>query len=458
MTTDELLSFGPFMLDPDTLELRREGARVPLEPLPARLLERLARNAGSLVPRRELVALGWPGSLPSVAEQSLNTCMYQIRRALDAGRSHGIELETLRGRGYRLTVHEGAAAPVSTPAGPRSRRRAWLPPAAGVAAAGVAAVGLLGFVVLSSLGPAATPSEEAGRLLERARYLASETGDLQAARAVLDTGRVAFPDIAAMHAEWAQLAVWLGDPEGARAAADRALALDPGSATAVRTQGVLAMESRDWPVAEVSLERALGMDPTDTRSHATLAWLRTIQRRLDEADRLLRRALRVDPLSTTLYYDAGLTYLLMGRFDEATRFCAGVLRFQPRSVWATDCLFDATVLAGRTEDAARWGRRLLELYDATPPPEHVEPARVVAVTEAWRLDRWTEAVDRGAYPFGLALAYAANGERERAIDALHAAAARSRLALLAIAVDPRLASLREHPGFRDLEAKLRLPG
>lgn len=453
MNTDERVSFGPFTLDPGTLELRRAGSHVPLEPLPARILLRLVREAGSLVRRGELVGIGWPGSLPSVAEQSLNTCIYQIRRALDSGGPHGVELETLRGRGYRLSVLDPASsverAPRST--GPASRRRlTWIP--VGLAGAAAIAVALTASLHSSSSVPGA-----AARTLERARYLAAETGDVRAARAVLDSGRAAFPRLASMHAEWAELGVWLADFEGAAAGADRALALDARSGTAWRTRGVLHMTRSEWPAAEAALERALDLAPGDTRTHAALAYLRTIQKRFDDADGLLRDALGIDPLSTTLYRDAGLIYLLMGRFDEATRLCRGALRFQPRSIWATDCLFDAAVLAGRTEEAARRGRRLLELYGATPPPDRLAPARAVAETEAWRLDRWAAAAEGGAYPFGLALAYAANGEAEKAIEALSAAVEDPRLGLLTMAVDPRLASLRDDPEFRALSARLRLP-
>lgn len=455
MSIDERVSFGPFTLDPDTLELWCGDSRAPLEPQPARLLLRLARDAGSLVSRRDLVDIGWPGSLPSVAEQSLNTCIYQIRRALDSGGAHGVELETLRGRGYRLSVPAPApsreSAPHSTVAGPSRRRLPWIP--MGFASAAAIAVAL----TASLHSPSSVP-DGAERTLERARYLAAETGDVRAARAVLDSGRAAFPEVAAMHAEWAELGVLLADFAGAMAGADRALALDARSATAWRARGALHMARSEWPAAEEALERALALAPDDTRTHAALAYLRTIHQRFDEADTLLREALRIDPLSTTLYRDAGLLYLLMGRYDEADRFCRGVLRFQPRSIWATDCLFDATVLAGRTEEAASWGRRLLELYDAAPPSARVAPERAVAETEAWRLERWAAAVDDGAYPFGLALAYAAAGETEKAIEALRAAARQPRLGLLGIAVDPRLASLRGHPGFRDLEARLRLPG
>jgi len=319
---------------------------------------------GTLVTRAELVALGWPGSLPSVAEQSLNTCICQIRRVLRVA---------------------------------------------------------------------------------------------ETARAVLDTGLAAFPGSAPMHAEWAEIGVWLADYDGAARGAEKALALDRRSATAHRTRAVLAMLRSDWAAAESELHSAASIDPGDTRTHTTLAWLRLIQGRFADADRLLREAVEVDPMSATLYRDAGLGYLLMGRYEEAERYCRDVLRFKPGSRWATDCLFDVMVLSGRIPEAAHWGRRLLALYDSAPPPDDVPAVRAVAIMERWRLDRWIEAVDRGAYPFGLALAYAANGRRDEAVGALRSAAESPRLGLLTISTDPRLASLREHPGFRALEARLRLP-
>lgn len=443
--SDDILGFGPFTLDRVTLELRHDGEPVALEPLPTRLLVRLAETPGSLTPRKELVTLGWPGTLPSLGEQSLNTCIYQIRRALAVSESAAVELETLRGRGYRLVVRSGAGR-----AAQRGSRPTWLAPVAGALAAAVLAA-------IVGLPPDGSVPEGARPMLERAQYLAFETGDLLAARAVLDSARALFPESARTHAEWAELSVWLADYERASRAARRALALEPRSATAHRTLAIVAMVRSDWSGADAELGTALAMDPADTRTHAALAWLRLIQRRFEDARRLFAEALAIDPMSATLYRDVGLGHLLMGRYEDAARYCRDLFRFRPRSIPATDCLFDAMVLAGHAREAAHWGRRLLMRYGAVPPSDGVPPQRVVAAVEAWRLGRWTTAVERGAYPFGLALAHAANGNREEALEALRGAVDDPRLGVLTMAVDPRLASLRPDPGFRQLEARLRLP-
>lgn len=443
------VTFGPFQIDVRSLELRRDGALVPLEPLPTRILARLAASPGDMVAREKLLELGWPET-PWVAEQSLNTCIYQIRGALAASGPPAVELETLRGRGYRLSVLPTFAGEDDTYAMmSRGRRAAMILVVAGVAGVAIWAV--------SARHPESDISAEAERILARARYLALETQDLESARAVLDTGRARLPDVAALHAEWGELNVWLGDLRAAARGAQAALELDPHSATAQRTRGVLAILRSDWSAADAALKHALASDSTDTRTLAAFAFLRTVQRRFDDAHRLIQQALLTDPLSATIHQDAGLTYLLIGRYDDAERYCREVLRFRPRSKWATDCLFDVMVLMGRTDEAAIWGRRLLELYDASLPPANLPSQRVVAATEVWRLEGWIDAVDEGAYPFGLALAYAATGRVDEAIEALRSAARRPRLGLLTMAVDPRLTPLQQHPAFKHLQEELGLP-
>lgn len=448
MKTGSVISFGPFVIDLRSLELKRDGVLVPLEPLPTRILARLAAEPGTLVERRELLELGWPHT-PWVAEQALNTCIYQIRRALATGAPPLVELETLRGRGYRLTLPSQAGQPAST----ATHRR----PLALIASAAASCAAVALWLVLAQQ-PASELPAETERILGQARYLARETQDIESALALLDAAREKLPQVAALHAEWGELNLQQGDRAAAALGAERALALDPRIATAHRTQGQLAMLRSDWNGAEAALERALALDENDTATLIAHAYLRTIERRFEDADARIRQALRIDPLSTTIYQDAGLIYLLMGRYENAARYCRVVLRFQPRSRWGTDCLFDVAVLAGRTAEAADWGRRLLELYDEAAPPDDLSPEDVMASVEAWRLERWIEAVNRGAYPFGLALAFAANGRTDEAIEALRAAAREPQLGLLAMAVDPRLATLRGYAAFQEVTHRLQLSG
>ncbi len=445
MTPQEPLRFGPFTLDVVTLELWRDGTRIPLEPLPARLLCQLARNAGSMVARPELLALGWSPAA-AVTDQSLNTCVHEIRQVLSRDGTNVVRLETLRGRGYRLVIDEPRPTQASSPRRSRVHQWPWIAATAALAAVTV--------IALEARRPPVPPAAQ--HHLDRARYLADETEDYYAALAVLDSGRTRFPRVAALHAEWAELSALIGAVNDAHRGVSEALRLDPQQVTAHRTSGMLALLQGRWAAADSSFETALRLDDDDSRTLTALAFRRAIQARFSETDQLIRRALQSDPLSAVIHRDAGMLYLLAGRYADAERFCNETLRFKPRSAWATDCLFDVMVLTERVDEAARWGRRLLRLYDAPVPPTSLSSARAVAATEAWRLAAWRRAVNRGANPFGLALAYAANGRLDEALQALRAAVHRPSLGVLTIAVDPRLAMLRERADFAQLLNQLKL--
>jgi len=121
----ERLSFGEFELEVDTGELRRNGERVALQPQPAQVLQLLAERAGTLVTRSRLQEELWGAAAAVDAEQGLNYCILQIRRALDDAAESPRFIETIPRRGYRFlhVVHRhGESAPrVSVPRAPRRR-------------------------------------------------------------------------------------------------------------------------------------------------------------------------------------------------------------------------------------------------------------------------------------------------------------------------------------------------
>ena len=450
------LRFGPFVLDPETLELERDGHPVPIEPLPARLLLRLARNPGRMVSREELRNLGWP-KLPGAAEQSLNTCAHQIRQALAAGGPSGVELETLRGRGYRLKAPAGSPARAGTGAtGRPGRLRAWIQGAA--AAAALVAATAFGAIHWGTADPpeAAVP-DEAQLLLSRATYLLYETGDPAGALAVLDSGRVAYPDAAAFPAMAGEIQIFQGADDAGRRAARQALALDPRNATAHRALGAAALAAGSWEDAEASFEASLELDPTDATTWSALAYLHAVRGDRPSALHALGEALRADPMSATIHQDAGLTFLLVGRFDDALRSCEEALRFRPESAWALGCAFDASVLAGRADGTMKWGRRVLERL-GDPPPEGVGAVETARRVQQSRIDRWEALDDPRISRIPLARAYAALGRTKDAMTVLEEEVARRHIGLSSIAVDPRLAPLRDLRGFTTLLHRVLPPG
>jgi DNA-binding winged helix-turn-helix (wHTH) protein len=95
------IRFDPFTLDPDSLELWRDGRRVPLPPQPAQVLLVLLRRPGEVVKRQELAELLWTDRHVAV-DQGLNSCIRQLRRSLGDSATEPLYVETLPRIGYRF--------------------------------------------------------------------------------------------------------------------------------------------------------------------------------------------------------------------------------------------------------------------------------------------------------------------------------------------------------------------
>lgn len=96
------ITFGPFQLDPHALELRKLGRKVALRPQPCRVLALLASRPGQLVTRQEIRQAVWPSGIYVRFDLGLNSCLKQIRQALDETAQAPGYVETLTGRGYRF--------------------------------------------------------------------------------------------------------------------------------------------------------------------------------------------------------------------------------------------------------------------------------------------------------------------------------------------------------------------
>jgi len=104
------------MLDPESGDLEREGARIRLQEQPTRVLQELIAHAGNVVTREQLTALLWPKGVVDF-DTGLNTVIRKLRSALGDVAETPRYIETLPRRGYRfigaLNPDSGAASSAS---------------------------------------------------------------------------------------------------------------------------------------------------------------------------------------------------------------------------------------------------------------------------------------------------------------------------------------------------------
>jgi DNA-binding winged helix-turn-helix (wHTH) protein len=110
-----IVRFGPFELDLELEQLRRQGQPVALQELPFRLLALLLERPGELVRRADIQTRLWPEGVFVDFEHGLNTAVKKLRRALGDSPARPRYVETLPRRGYRFLgrLVEGGTPPAA---------------------------------------------------------------------------------------------------------------------------------------------------------------------------------------------------------------------------------------------------------------------------------------------------------------------------------------------------------
>jgi TolB-like protein/Flp pilus assembly protein TadD len=98
----ERIQLGQFVLDIGRYELSCDGKPVPLERIPMDLLILLVREGGRLVSRDEILERLWGKDTFFDTDNSINTAIRKIRRALNESPENPRCIETVLGKGYRF--------------------------------------------------------------------------------------------------------------------------------------------------------------------------------------------------------------------------------------------------------------------------------------------------------------------------------------------------------------------
>lgn len=101
------VSVGPFIVDRDNRCVRIDEQRIDLTPREFALISYLARNAGRVVSKMELLSRVWNAAY----DTGSNVVEVHIKNLRDKLGSHATMIETVRGVGYRLAT----AAPQPPP-------------------------------------------------------------------------------------------------------------------------------------------------------------------------------------------------------------------------------------------------------------------------------------------------------------------------------------------------------
>ena len=112
--------FGPFRLEAHERRLLRDGTVVPIPGKAFDTLVLLVEGAGSLQRQQKLIDRLWPDTF--VEPNNLQYNVSLLRRVLEG--ADGVELQTVRGQGYRLVAdvsRAGESSPVRTQAGTAQR-------------------------------------------------------------------------------------------------------------------------------------------------------------------------------------------------------------------------------------------------------------------------------------------------------------------------------------------------
>jgi DNA-binding winged helix-turn-helix (wHTH) protein len=100
--TKNTVRFGPFELDLNVWQLRKDGARVKIPQQPLQLLAMLLERPGLVFSREELCQRLWPSDVIVDFEHGLNKNIQRLREALSDYSGFPRYIETIPRIGYRF--------------------------------------------------------------------------------------------------------------------------------------------------------------------------------------------------------------------------------------------------------------------------------------------------------------------------------------------------------------------
>ena len=244
----------------------------------------------------------------------------------------------------------------------------------------------------------------------------------------------------------------------AKAAALRAIELDPGLTEARAALAHVKIHTLD-PTAEADLKAAIELNPNYPLAYLWYCELLCMQGRLDEAVDQTRRALELDPLSPLCNFFLSFPLYLAKRYEEAIPHLRETIEMNPFFWYAYWSLGGMYLMTGRVREAIAEFEKARDIEAAPPVMAGLASAyaadgdheRAVQILEELR----GMSKDRYVSPYDLAKIYLSIGQVETSIDMLEQAFFDQSEFAIFLAVDPAWESLRSTPRIAALIERVR---
>jgi len=322
-----------------------------------------------------------------------------------------------------------------------------------------------------------TESNEAYQLYLKGRFFVNRrtAENLRKAIEYFDQAIAIDPNYALGYAGLADSYLLLGIPDAitgalspqdslpkARAAAEKALQIDNSVGEVYASLAHVKWKEWDWAGAEADFDRGIKLNPNYPIGRLYHAVYLSSLSRQDEAVKEIRRAQELDPLSLPI--NASVVYVLyLGRqYDEA--ITAG------KKTLEMDAVFALThQRLGLAYVQKKMYKEAIGEFQQAANNSNRAPLAIISLghgfaasgnkVEAQRVLAELKDLSRRQYvsPYGVAMIYAALGDKEQAFQLLEKANAERNTELVFLKIDPRADPLRADLRFQELVKKVGIP-
>jgi TolB-like protein/Tfp pilus assembly protein PilF len=218
----------------------------------------------------------------------------------------------------------------------------------------------------------------------------------------------------------------------------------------------------NWSAAEQEFKRAIQLEPRYASAHEYYGWYLVLMGKVDAGIAEFRQALEIDPLAPETYALFGWNLWALHRYDDAMEQLRKSLELDPNDWWTHATLGRCYLGKKMPSQAATEFQKALSIENAFAEPLAGLGLAYAAQgnrTKALKMVNELQERAKQSYvsPYFIASVYGAVEANDQAFACLEAAYQNRSWYLLALKVSPDLDSLRSDPRFQALVQKVFTP-